>query len=804
MTGLRSITCAAYPTDRERHAEWLFLSESLRLARKVSLQPLPGSRSVHFPFLTKVTRQVNLTKYLILIILLLLTQQLSSQNLIQYVQPFSGTAPSTTTASLKHSEAGSEKNANTIPAVGLPFAMTQWTPQTRTTEIKCQPPYFYKDSLLSGFRGSHWLSGSCTQDYGSFTIMPVCGKLKTGLGEYSVPFSHGNETTSPAYYKLYLPAQQLSTEITATPRCGIMQFTSAKDDSLYLLIIPNSDQSKYFVQLDVKNGVAWGYNTVHRIYQGWGEQAGFNGWFYVKIEKAVTSSGTFSGSKIFSADSISNKKDAGAFVGFIMKKGEQLRIRIGTSFSSLEGAKKNLASEIGSKSFDEILTAANKTWEEALAQVTVQGKVEKDKRIFYTALYHAMQHPRLFSDVDGTYPKFAGNYELKKMADGNYYDDFSMWDIYRAQLPLLEILKPALTNEWVSSLVLKGEQGGWLPIFPCWNSYTAAMIGDHVTAFIASAYNNGIRNYDVQKAYRLMRKNAFETANPKDYKNGMGRRALPSYLKYGFIPMEDSVPEAFHKKEQVSRTLEYAFDDYALSLVAKGLNKTADYRELQQRSLNYKNLYDPTVGMMRGRYANRKWFESFHPDLRESYITEGTPRQYSFYVPHDVPGLAKLMGGTKQLENALDSLFTKNEYWHGNEPGHQIPFMYNFTASPWKTQQQVRKILAEEYSDGPGGLSGNDDAGQMSAWYIFAAMGLYPVDPVSGAYQLCSPLFDKISLQLPENKKLEIVCTKKREGAVYISGVKWNGKWYKKYSINYSDIMKGGKLEFELQDTPAK
>jgi putative alpha-1,2-mannosidase len=206
------------------------------------------------------------------------------------------------------------------------------------------------------------------------------------------------------------------------------------------------------------------------------------------------------------------------------------------------------------------------------------------------------------------------------------------------------------------------------------------MIGDHATAFIASAYNKGIRNYNVNAAYRLMRKNAFETPTSfTEYKNGMGRRALQSYLKYGFVPMEDSVPEAFHKKEQVSRTLEYAFDDYALSVVAKGLNKKEDHLKLSNRSLNYKNVFDKKQAMVRGKYINGKWAESFHPDKRESYITEGTPRQYSFYVPQDMNGLAKLMGGTKKLENALDSLFDKNEYWHGNEPGHQIPFLYNYT-----------------------------------------------------------------------------------------------------------------------------
>ena len=468
-------------------------------------------------------------------------------------------------------------------------------------------------------------------------------------------------------------------------------------------------------------------------------------------------------------------------------------------------AKKNLSVEIGNKRFSDVLTEAELQWEKALSQIEVQTSSGKDKRIFYTALYHAMQHPRLMSDADGSYPKFAGNYEVKKMSDGHYYDDFSMWDIYRAQLPLFEILNPGLTNQFVRSLIVKGEQGGWLPIFPCWNSYTAAMIGDHVTAFIASVYNKGIRNFDMNAAYVLMRKNAFETAKTyEEYKNGMGRRALTSYLRYGFIPMEDSVQEAFHRKEQVSRTLEYAFDDYALSVVAKGLNKTDDYRKLQQRSFNYKKVFDPSVGMMRGRHSNGNWFESFNADKREVYFTEGTPRQYTFYVPHDVRGLARLMGGTKQLENALDSLFAKNEYWHGNEPGHQIAFMYNYTTSPWRAQKEIKRILHEEYSDGPGGLSGNDDAGQMSAWYVFAAMGFYPVDPVSNNYLLCSPIFDRVRLQLQGRKTFELRTHKTSSTAYYIQQVKWNGKLYNRNYITYSMIMQGGKLELWLTDQPTQ
>ncbi|HEX5668317.1 MAG TPA: glycoside hydrolase domain-containing protein, partial [Chitinophagaceae bacterium] len=304
------------------------------------------------------------------------------QQLLEYVQPLSGTAPSTTAAALKHSEGGSEKNANTIPSVCLPFAMTQWTPQTRTSEKKCLPPYYYNDSLLNGFRGTHWLSGSCVQDYGSVTIMPVKGKLKTVPSEYALPFSHSSEIATPAYYQLR--AGGIISEMTSTLRCGFLRFKLESNDSLYILVSPNSDESQGFVSIDPEKGEIWGYNPVHRIYQGWGQPAGFNGWFFIKMNRIAPGSGSFSEGNVFLKNNISNQKDIGVFAGFRLQQGELVELRVGTSFSSLEGAKKNLETEIGNKSFDAVRLAAATTWEKALSRVKVESEQEKDKRVFYT------------------------------------------------------------------------------------------------------------------------------------------------------------------------------------------------------------------------------------------------------------------------------------------------------------------------------------------------------------------------------------------------------------------------------------
>jgi len=721
---------------------------------------------------------------------------------VSYVNPLSGTANSTTPSAIKLGSA-QENFANTIPSVCTPFAMTQWTPQTQPSESKCVPPYYYKDDFFSGFRGSHWISGSCMQDYGSVTIMPITGNLKTVNN--AAKFSHKDEQSTPYVYRLNLSSYKIHAAVTATPRCGMMEFTADAADSLYLLITPNSDYGEGYIKIDAEKGEIYGYNPVHRIYQGWGKPAGFSGYFVIKVDKELTTKGTFSGDKIFIKDSISAKKDIGAFIGFKMQKGEKLLIKVGTSFSSLQGARKNLDAELPGWDFDGTIAKCKQIWEQALKQITVVTANQTDKRVFYTSFYHAMQHPRLYNDVDGTYPRFAGNYQLEKITGGNYYDDFSLWDIYRAQVPLLEILRPQLVNDLVQSLVLKGEQGGWLPIFPCWNNYTSEMIGDHTTSIITSAYLKGISNANVSDAYRLMRQNAFELPEKQqDYKDGKGRRALTSYLKYGYIPLEDSVKDAFHKMEQVSRTMEYAYDDYALSQLSKKLGLNADYKLLVKRAKSYKNVFDPSVGFVRGRMQNGDWTKTFDPDVRQSYITEGTPRQYTFYVPQDVPGLARLMGGREKLEAELDSIFIKNEYWHGNEPGHQIPFMYNFTTSSWKTQKQVRSILATEYGDGPGGLGGNDDAGQMSAWYMFAAMGFYPLNPISGEYLLCSPIFDRVSINLPGGKTLLIQTHKQSGSSIYINAVKWNGHTYSKNYITYQSLVKGGKIDIYLQDAPFK
>lgn len=699
---------------------------------------------------------------------------------------------------------GTSVQGNTIPSVGLPFGMTQWTLQTNISEEKCVPPYVYTDHMISGFRGTHWLSGGCVKDYGSVTIMPITGNLRTDWKDYQTPFSHKDERATPYYYRVELPQYDVAAELTATKRCGMMRFTAGKRGNFYLLISPNSDRGEGYIKVEKNLNEVVGYNPAYRIYQGAGQPAGFSGYFVVQFMRHFDRSGTFSAGTIYKKGRLRGGHDIGAFVHFTARKGERFLVRIGTSFTSIAEARKNLKAEVPKWNFEALHNAAKAIWEKSLSSIRVFGGSLKEKRIFYTALYHTMQQPRLYSDVDGSYPMFSKQYEDARLSRGKYYGDFSMWDIFRADIPLNELLFPHRVNNWVRSIILMGKEGGWLPIFPCWNNYTSEMIGDHAIAFIASAFDKGIRDYNITGAYKLMRKNAFDSPGQEAYADGKGRRALGTYLRYGFIPMQDHVLYAFHSNEQVSRTLEYAFDDYSLATVADSLGKEADYGLLIMRAKNYRNVFDSTVGLVRGRNINGTWARNFSPDGHENYVTEGTPRQWTFFVPQDIPGLAALMGGRQRLELALDTLFMDNNYNPGNEPDQQAPFLYDFTPAPWKTQLQVHRIMRDGYRSGASGLPGNDDSGEMSAWYVFAAIGLYPVNPVSNYYMLSSPAFPKIVLRLNGNTKVRIITHKLSPYSKYIYKVEWNGKPTVRDYVKYKSLENGGTLEIFLGNTPSK
>ena len=801
-----------------------------------------------------------------------------------------GTAQANTKTAGKFGK-GSEEHGQTLPAVLVPNGQNFWTPQTQDTEKKCIAPYYYKDTELQGFRNSHWIVGGCTQDYGSFTIATLGGKLRLQPEERATRFSHEDEVSHPHYYAVHLRDEHLKTEMTALSHSAIFRITPDQDEEVHIVINPNSDEGEGYIEIDTLHHIIYGYNPVHRIYQGWGEPAGFSGHFVLdysgELNFDVPSSdisnprygetpcgfddfGVFSKEEKTPQGLSAKGSRSGAWLTFKGKAGKPIEIRAASSFTSKKNACDNLVGETaGGFDFDDFILKAETIWCDRLHAIDVESKDVAKVNQFYGALYRASFLPHEMSDVYGSYPTFSkGKVEILDSSDSSalddsadiadvlyvdtacvdsiatiptIYGDFSMWDIYRAELPLYNIITPTLSGDMMRSLVNMYKEGGWMPIFPCWNSYTAAMIGDHSGVALADAYVKGIRSFDAKTAYEGMRKNAFESPKTfEEYKNGMGRRALNSYLKYGYIPMEDSVKEAFHTNEQTSRTLEYAFDDFAVAQLAKALTEScsaeakdgpctrqslkADYAELMRRSENWRNVINPKTGWADGRHQNGKWEGNTDLVHRKSYITEGATCHYTWYVPQNIQGLfnvinksvdkaAKCLNRNAQgisqsdtmsaVVSRLDKMFDEGLYWHGNEPCHQVAYLYDAAGAPWKTQQRIHHILNTEYNDTPGGLSGNDDAGQMSAWYVFSAIGFYPVCPSTPYYYIGTPSFDKVTFNLENGKKFEIQAHGVGDKAFYIQKTLLNGKPMSGYQLSHDDILKGGNLEFWMGERPA-
>ncbi|MDE7345824.1 MAG: GH92 family glycosyl hydrolase [Muribaculaceae bacterium] len=723
---------------------------------------------------------------------------LALSSLLGYVDTRVGTAEATTmTAGLFGK--GSEEHGQTVPAVCVPHGMTLWTPQTRDTEEKCIAPYYYADTDLQGFRASHWISGGCTQDYGSVSLAALDGDLRTSPLSRATRLDRESETARPDYYSVSLPDESLKAEMTGLSRAGIFRFTYDTDGIGHLVVNPNTDEGAGWIEIDTIRREIRGCNPVHRIYQGWGEPAGFSGWFVVRYPEDldVVSAGVFRGDEVYEGSSkAEGSPGIGGYVSFKRKKDVPVTVKVGNSFTSLDGARLNLDSEIQGWDFDAVRALTAKTWDSHLGKIEVEGGSDEDKGKFYGSLYRASLLPRVVSDVDGSYVSFAGSgdhpSEIMKMEPGrDYYDDYSMWDTYRAEHPLITILDTKRSADMMYSLVLKARQGEWMPIFPCWGSYTAAMIGDHCSAAIADAAAKGVTDFPMEEAYAYLRKNAFESpASRQEYVDGKGRRALESYLKYGYIPLEDGVEDAFHKKEQTSRTLEYAFDDFALSRLARQLGHDEDAEVLEKRSQNYRNVIDPKVGYANGRHADGTWADSINPFTFNPFITEGAPCHYTWYVPHDPEGLIDILGGKEMVEAKLDSLFELKRYWHGNEPCHQIVYLYDAVDRPDKAAKWIRHIMDTEYKDIPGGLSGNDDAGQMSAWYVFSAMGFYPVCPGLPEYWLGAPLFDKVTIHTGSDTSFTI------EKSGSDGAPRLNGHPLDSYRLPHSALTSGSTLRF--------
>ncbi|MES2777079.1 MAG: GH92 family glycosyl hydrolase [Bacteroidota bacterium] len=728
---------------------------------------------------------------------------------VDFVNPLIGTAA---TGFAKGLDGG-----GTMPSVGPPFAMTNFVAQTGES-LMSRMNYFYEDSSIIGFLASHqptvWMG-----DYGYVSVMPQTGDLKVLPKERALKFSHTNEVSTPYYYSVLLDAannQQVKAEMASTSRCGIMQFTFPASDKAHIIIqgINLNPEIKHwandyeerirtlkgYVKVNQANKEITGYNPDRMSAQISPALPNFKGYFVIQFNKPFASFGTWDGATINTSATEGYGTRSGAYIGFKTMSGEKIEVRIGTSFISIEQARKNMAMEIAGKPFNSIVQATRNEWQKNLSRIKVNGITADQKSIFYTAMFHTLQFPREM----GEYGKYYSGFDDKIHA-GNSYTDFSLWDTYRALHPLLLFTQPERINPMITAMLQMYKEGGRLPMWPN-PAETNIMIGTHADPVIADAYVKGFRGYDVNLAYEALLKDALVppvddtilSYADRDLWTGYETQAgLTYFKKLGYIPVDKTA-------ESVSRTIEYSVDDYAVAQMAKGMGKTKDYQQLLALSKNYKNLYDPFSGFMLPRKLNRQWDEKNKEGGWEGF-TEGGQWTYAFGAMHDAPGMIDMMGGKEKFAAKLDENFAGKHYRHDNEPGHHYIYLYDYCGQPWKTQELVRKHTTENFRNQPVGINGNEDCGQMAAWYIFGVMGFYPVAPASGEYAIGAPQFPELTMNFNAGgkaKTIKIVAKNLSEENKYIQRVLLDGVPLNRPFISHQQIINGHNLIFEMGAAP--
>ena len=726
---------------------------------------------------------------------------------VDYVDPFIGT-----TAGL----------GNTFPGGCAPFGMVQLSPDTSTRHCS---GYNYANHSMEGFSCTH-LSGTGCGDYGNILFMPTTGEIKIVPGSEDNPdegyrsrFDKEDEKASPGYYSIILKDYDIKSELTATKRAGFFKFTFPETNDAHILIDLyhriGGEAINGYVKI-VDSQTIEGYSYCNATGGGWCGDSNYTVYFVAKFSKPFDAYGTWkvnepgnipAGEVIRVSSNEESGKHIGAFVDYTTSKNEIVLLKVGISFVSIEGARKNLETEIPDWDFDKAKTEARESWNKELSKIEVEGGTEKQSVIFYTALYHTMIHPNIFSDVDGKY--YGMDHKIHTTTD-THYAIFSGWDVFRAEMPLLTLIEPEVTNDIIQSLLCKYEQGGWLPIWEFANSYSNCMIGDPAVSVIVDAYVKGIRDFDVEEAYQAMRKSAMELPPPEHpFK---GRRGLEEYKKLGYIL--EGTPGVWGS---VSTTLEYAYFDWCIAQIVRDLGKEDDYELFLERASNYRNVFDPSTGFMRPRNKDGSQMAPFDPREKHGFC-ECNSWQQTWFVPHDVQGLINLMG-RKEFIKKLDILFEQSiphnfssefgkknlYYFHGNEPDQHAVYLYDYAGVPWRTQEWVREIMEKAYGVGPDGLCGNDDCGQTSAWYVFSAMGFYPVCPGQNVYVIGSPIFDKITIKLdkPYSKGMFVIETiNASEENKYIQSATLNNKSLNKPWLTHSDIVNGGILTFVMGPEP--
>jgi predicted alpha-1,2-mannosidase len=677
----------------------------------------------------------------------------------------------------------------TMPFVVPPFGMTSWTPQTRQNK-QGGNSYKYQDTQISGFMGTHqaalWMG-----DYGYVTLMPEIDGVKTTPEERKLAFTHKDEVVSPDYYSVWMDAgnsRRIRTEITATERCAYLRFTFPANSSSLVLVEASRPGVAGSVHVDVATHEITGYNP-DRMDANLGpfKLPNFKGYFVVQFRKAFGDSGNY-------PEKPTEGLATGAYAKFSTDEGEVIEARVGTSFISIEQARKNLQAEIPQWDFEKVRRSLRAEWNKKFSEVAIEGATEDQRRIFYTGLYHALLYPRTFSEQGRYYSAFDDT-----VHKGVSYTDYSIWDIFRAEFSLLTLVAPERIDGMVQALLQNYQEGGWMPKWPN-PSYTNIMIATHADSLVAEAVVKHFHGFDPQLAWDAVYKDAMTPPDDDTTRQWRDRepntpyeaRAGLTYLKQlGYIPADKTA-------EAASSTLEDAYDDWCVAQIAKALGKTADYEFFLKRSENYKNLFDSQMGLMRAKNSDGSWASP------KAGWTEGTNWVYTWDVLQDIPGLIKLMGGNDIYNAKLDQYFAENRNWHSNEPSHHVGYLYDFGGQPWKTQEKVREIATNEYANAPSGLDGDDDCGQMSAWYIFTALGFYPVNPASGNYMIGSPLFTKATLTLANGKHFTITAENNSSTNAYIQSATLNGKPLTIPVIRYDDIVGGASLHLVMGSSPSK
>jgi predicted alpha-1,2-mannosidase len=698
----------------------------------------------------------------------------------QYVDPFIGAAD----------------NGHTFPGACRPFGMIQTSPVTGAVGWRYCSEYMYADSIIWGFTQTH-LNGTGCMDLGDILVMPFTGERHRTWDAYRSSFSKTSENATPGYYTVTLDQAKVKAELTATTHAALHRYTYEQADSASILI-------------DLQHGPAWNekqyHSQVNSCEVNWENDSTLTGhvnnkvwvdqdyYFVMQFSRPVIDH--------FELPMAETEKGKRLVASFNIQPGEEVLMKVALSTTGVEGAKANMAAEVPGWDFEGIRTAAKADWNSYLSRIEVEG-TDEEKTNFYTSFYHALIQPNEISDVDGRYRNAADS--VVNATGGKFYSTFSLWDTYRAAHPFYTLMVPERVDGFINSLVDQAEVQGYLPIWGLWGKENFCMVANHGVSVVAEAYAKGFRGFDAERAFNAI-KQTQTVSHPL-------KSNWENYMQYGYFPTD--LTEA----ESVSSTLESVYDDYAAADMAKRMGKTEDATYFARRADFYKNLFDSSTQFMRPKKSDGTWKSPFNPSQighAESVggdYTEGNAWQYTWHVQHDVPGLIALFGGEEPFLNKLDSLFTLKlettqadvtgligQYAHGNEPSHHVTYLYALAGRPERTQELIREIFDTQYSPKPNGLCGNDDCGQMSAWYMFSAMGFYPVNPVSGEYVFGAPQLPEFVLHLADGKTFTIKAEGLSEANKYVKSITLNGEPYTKNFISHADIVKGGTLVYQMTD----